>query len=179
MKKAVIKFSWIFLLFIASQSFAQKMVFPSSWEGNYQGELHIYGVDSITMKLTMKLVVQKKTDSVYDWKMTYLFNGKEDIRPYEIIVKDAEKGYYLIDEKNSILIDGYYKTGIFTSFFEVNQSFIISTYTKIDNAIIFEIIAADGKSKNISGNSEVEGQSIPEVTSFLVNGRQKAILYKQ
>jgi len=92
---------------------------------------------------------------------------------------DAKKGHYIIDEKNTIAIDSYFKTGIFTSFFKVMDSFIVSTYTKKEDSIIFEIISVDGKNSISTGNSEFEGKIIPEVNSYLVNGRQKAILIKQ
>ena len=76
------------------------------------------------------------------------------------------------------MINSYYKTGIFTRFFEVMDSFIISTYTKNKEDIIFEIIAADVKNPSITGNSKFNNEDIPEVKTFLVNGRQKAILKK-
>ena len=96
-----------------------------------------------------------------------------------MLFRSKTKGIYKIDEKNSIIIDSYYKTGIFTSFFEVMDLFIISTYTKDNEDIIFEIIAADGKNSSITGNTKFEEEAIPEVKTFLVNGRQKAILKKR
>jgi hypothetical protein len=92
---------------------------------------------------------------------------------------DTKKGHYVIDEENTIVIDSYFKTNIFTSFFEVQDSFIVSTYTKKENSIIFEIISADGKKITSSGNKVFEGETIPKVNSYLVNGRQKAVLLKQ
>jgi len=165
-------------VFLSFNGFSQES-FPASWEGNYKGELQIYGVDSIAMRVTMKLDIEKKTDSIYQWKITYDLKGKEDIRDYELKLVDAKKGHYIIDEKNTIAIDSYFKTGIFTSFFKVMDSFIVSTYTKKEDSIIFEIISVDGKNSISTGNSEFEGKIIPEVNSYLVNGRQKAILIKQ
>jgi len=126
----------------------------------------------------MKLDITQKTDSIYQWKMTYDFKGKEDIRDYELVLVDTAKGIYKIDEKNTIVIDSYYKTGIFISFFEVMDSFIISTYSKENEDIVFEIIAANGKDPTITGNSTNKEEDVPEVKSYLVNGRQKAILKK-
>jgi len=171
-KSITIVFFFLSLNLVAQESF------PSTWEGNYKGELQIFGVDSIRMKLTMKLNIAKKTDSIYQWKITYDFKGKEDIRDYELVLVDNAKGIYKIDEKNSIVIDSYYKTGIFTSFFEVMDSFIISTYTKSEAAIIFEIIAANGKNPSLTGSTKFNEEDIPEVKSYLVNGRQKAVLKK-
>jgi len=171
--------SIVFVLCLLSLNIMAQETFPASWEGNYKGELHIYGVDSVQMKLTMLLTIVKKTDSIYQWKITYDFKGKEDIRDYELALVDKTKGIYKIDEQNSIVIDSYYKTGIFTSFFEVMDSYIISTYTKSKEGIIFEIISASGKKPSITGNTTFNNEQIPEVISYVVNGRQKALLKKQ
>jgi len=165
-----------FVFFLLSLNLVAQETFPKSWEGNYKGELQIFGVDSVRMKLTMKLDIAQKTDSIYQWKITYDLKGKEDIRDYELVIIDKKKGIYKIDEKNTIVIDSYYKTEIFTSFFEVMNTFIISTYTKIDMDIVFEIVAADRNRIMISGNSKIKEEDIPEVKTYLVNGRQKAIL---
>jgi len=76
--------------------------FPKSWEGNYKGELQIYGVDSVRMKLTMKLDIVKKGDSIYQWKIAYEFNGKEDDIPLNSYVfsKWKTKSYFKKDSIN-------------------------------------------------------------------------------
>jgi hypothetical protein len=154
--------------------------FPKSWIGNYQGNLEIYTVDSIAMNIKMKLNIHALTkDTTYKWVITYFIKNEIDKREYELKVIDVKKGIYQIDEKNSILIDSYYKNEIFTSFFSVNDALIISTYSKNkDDTISFEIISANTKQKSISGGKKHNNEEIPEVTSYLINGRQKAILYK-
>ena len=158
---------------------AQKS-FPESWLGNYKGDLSIYGVDSVRMKIKMNLdIVKTSNDSIYDWTITYDFKGKKDVRAYSLVVIDKQKGQYQIDERNSIIIDTYLHNGkVFTSFFNVMESYIIATYTKEENDIVFEIISGDGKTVNITGNTKQGEEDIPEVAAYLVNGRQKAILKK-
>ncbi len=167
----------LFLMLLSSNLFSQT-TFPKSWEGNYKGELQIFGVDSVKMKLPMKLDILQKSDSVYQFKISYEFKGKVDLRDYELKIVDAKSGKYAIDEKNTIEIDAYYKMGRLTSFFEVSDSYNISTYTKINEDLIFEIISADGKNTTSSGKRKFESEDIPEVKSYLVNGRQKAVLRK-
>ena len=67
MQKGILKISLIFTFLIGFQVYSQQS-FPESWEGNYKGELQVYGVDSVKMKLTMKLDIQKK--------QILFFNGK-------------------------------------------------------------------------------------------------------
>lgn len=152
--------------------------FPTSWQGTYKGDLNIYTTDSVAMKVQMHLeIAPTEKDSVFIWKMTYIFNGNEDVRDYQLKLVDASKGHYIVDERNSILIDTYYRNGVLTSFFEVEKSFIISEYTKIGEEIHFDIISGINQ-PILSGNSEQKGGMIPEVLSFPVNGRQKAVLFK-
>lgn len=153
--------------------------FPDSWSGSYKGELQIYGVDSVKMKVEMQLdIAPAARDSVYNWKITYIINGKEDLRAYELHTVDVQKGHYRVDELNSIVLDGYLRAHIFTSFFEVSGAYIIASYTKEGDSIVFEIISGLSEPVNTSGNTKQGEETIPEVHAYLVNGRQKAILQK-
>lgn len=173
------KFVLISTLFFLFQSILlAQNGFPKSWVGSYRGQLHLYTIDSIAMRVDMKLdIAQTMNDSIFQWRITYIFNGNEDVRDYSIKVLDASKGAYLIDEGNSILINTYYRDGILTSFFEVEKSFIISEYTKIGEEIHFDIISGINQ-PILSGNSEQQGEIIPEVLSYPINGRQEAVLIK-
>ena len=155
--------------------------FPESWVGNYKGELFIYGVDSVKMKVYMELNISStKKDSVYNWTIIYDLKGKKDIRAYELIVVNREKGLYRIDEKNSIVIEAYLRNNrVLTSFFKVSESFIIATYTKENNNLIFEIISAKSDPASITGNTKSGEEEIQEITTFPINGRQKAIMEKK
>jgi hypothetical protein len=177
MRTKVLVLFLFFLLFVL-QVLAQQH-FPKSWEGKYEGNLQIFGVDSVRMEVLMKLEIYQKTDSLFSWNIIYSFNGNIDERNYELKLVDALKGLYEIDEKNSIIIPSSYKFDIFTSFFEVSENFIVATYTKRDNNIVFEIISADKTSFTETGNTNFQGQEIPLVTSFYVTGRQRAVLTKQ
>lgn len=175
--KCILKLAIIFCFLLSPNLFSQD-AFPKTWEGNYKGDLQIYGVDSVQMKLTMKLDIAQKSASIYHWKITYDLKGKEDIRDYELVIVDRKKGIYKIDEKNTIEIDSYYKYGTFTNFFQVSNSMIILSFTKENENLVFDLIAVDTKKTTSSGNDTFKGEEIPEVISYLVNGRQKAILKK-
>lgn len=177
--KFYIKLFFLFYTGIIFTSHAQES-FPESWLGKYQGDLMIYGVDSVKMKINMKLdIVKTANDSIYDWTITYNFKGSNDVRAYSLVVVDKEKGHYVIDEKNSILIDSYLSNNtVLTSFFKVMESYIISTYTKNKNIIVFEIISSKSSPVSSTGNTTVNKEDIPQVDSYGVNGRQKAILKK-
>ena len=82
--------------------------FPDSWVEKYQGDLMIYGVDSVRMKVEMKLEILKTAkDSIYDCGVS----GTPTFFVNDVFVdangKIAQKGHYRIDERNSIIIEGY------------------------------------------------------------------------
>ena len=168
-----------FIIISCSLGNAQQ-TFPDSWLGKYKGDLMIYGVDSVKMKVEMNLdILETAIDSIYDWTLTYDLNGKKDVRAYSLKVVDKQKGHYWIDERNSIIIDGYlHNNNVFTSFFKVSNSYIVATYTKKENSLLFEIISGDEGAATSTGNTIFDGEEIPEVKSYLVNGRQKAVLRK-
>jgi len=155
--------------------------FPQSWLGSYKGDLMIYGTDSVKMKLKMTVnIVKTANDSVVDWTIIYDLEGKKDVRPYSLVVVDKERGHYKIDERNSIEIDSYFhNNNILTSFFKVNESYIIATYKKIESTLVFEIIAGKLVPISITGNQMVNEEEIPQVDTFPVSGRQKAVLVRQ
>ena len=131
------------------------------------------------MHVNMKLNIHKKTDSIFPWKIAYAMDGNVDVRDYELHVKNFESGHFTVDELNSIKIDGYYRTGNFSSIFEVSNSIIVITYSKVEEGLLFEIVAGSSKNPLITGNQKHNNQDIPEVKSFAVSGRQRAVLIKQ
>ena len=72
--------SIVVVLFLLSSNLFSQEEFPKTWEGHYKGALQIFGVDSLKMKLEMQLDIFQKSDSIYQWKITYNFKGKEDVR---------------------------------------------------------------------------------------------------
>ena len=167
---------FVFIIMSCSLGNAQQS-FPDSWLGKYKDDLMIYGVDSVK---EMNLDILKTAiDSIYDWTLTYDLNGNKDVRAYSLNVVNKQKGHYRIDERNSIIIDGYlHNNNVFTSFFKVSNSYIVATYTKNENSLLFEIISGDERAAASTGNTISNGEEIPEVVSYLVNGRQKAVLRK-
>jgi len=154
--------------------------FPESWLGNYKGDLLIYSVDSVKMNVKMELKIAKtEKDSIFDWTIIYNIKGKKDIRAYRLVVVDREKGWYQIDERNTIIIDAYlYNNSVFTSFFKVGKSYIVASYTKKKDHLVFEIIAGKTEPVSITGKTKFKEEDIPQVDAYPVSGRQKAILFK-
>ena len=151
--------------------------FPDSWKGIWKGELHIFRdtgkVQSIPMELQILAMPQSEN---YSWTLIYGEKEGRDKRNYELRSVDPEKGLFVVDEKNSIEIEAYYFAGKLVSRFQVGESLLFITYEKRGGDLVFEVFAGKNLPVSITGNSEWEGQKIPEVRSFPVSTRQRAVL---
>lgn len=154
--------------------------FPRSWIGNYKGSLEIYGIDSVKMKANMELkIAATANDSIYDWHISYELNGKKDLRNYSLRLVDKKKGHYCIDEKNSIVLDSFlYNRDNLSSVFSVENNMIMVKYSFESDHIIFELWSVDQQKKNMTGKGVFDGNVVPEVSSYTINGQQRAILKK-
>jgi hypothetical protein len=170
----------LFLFFyFTNQSVAQEVHFPKDWLGSWSGKLDIYSGQNVVQQVSMRLNIHPTDrDSVWTWNICYGEDTIKGLRAYEIKVLNGEKGHYLIDEKNSILIDAFVQGNILISHFEVQSSHITSIYRRQDDELIFEIIVHKGDAIRSTGGTVVSGEEIPPVQAYQITGYQRAILKK-
>jgi hypothetical protein len=173
MKQFILAFSLFVFNYLA---FAQ-YTFPDAWIGKWKGDVTIYNGKGITQVVPMELQIAKG-DSAQQWKWTiiYLLKDKpKDERPYLLKCIDREKGHYIMDEKNSILLDAYYYGNVFYSSFEVQGTQLNVTYRMQGKNIVMEIFFGKSEAINTTGGTS---EDVPPVKSFAINGMQRAILKK-
>ncbi len=154
--------------------------FPTSWLGNWIGTLDIYSNKGIKQKVAIELeMATTDTPNVYIWAITYGEDKKAGRRDYLLRVKDAAQGHYVNDEKNSIFLDAFLIGNRLISDFSVQGSKLTSSYEKVDDKMIFDIIFGDEKVLSTSGNTIEKEDTIPSVNSFRVKGYQRSILQKK
>lgn len=150
------------------------------WMGNWQGTLQIYNHNGLTQTVPMQ-VRNFYTDTIgtYGWYLIY-GDVETGTRAYYLKTVDKEKGDYIIDEKNSILLQAQLIHNKMISTFEIQNNLITSIYTLLeDGKMEFEIFFSDTQSIAESGNTLFDEEEIPLVKSFPIGGYQKAILYKE
>ena len=151
------------------------LTFPEDYLGVYKGELEITnakGKQSVNMEFHLTA-----TDSVgvYNYILVYVIDGKPSPRNYTLKTINKEKGEYVVDENNGIVLDAKYVDNTLYSVFEVDDNLLITTERFHLDYMIFEIVFSGKNKKNvIEGNEE-----IPMVTSYPVTVTQKAYLEKQ
>lgn len=169
------KIALLILIIIFSQNFslAQEDKFPQDWLGVWKGTMTLDYSSGKYQEIACEVHI-KTTDStnVWKWIIVYGEGDKRQERKYELIAKDLEKGIYVIDEKNSIILDAFYANNTLISQFEVQNNLITSTYQKSGDIIYFQNLASKTKEPNKTGGKN----DIPEVISYPVTSIHRAKL---
>ncbi len=177
LKKLV--FVGLFFGLTSTLATAQSGPFPAEWLGNWRGTLEIHKPQSTGSQYPMKLQISQLDSAKYRFVLIYGQYDKIDERPYELLVINAAKGHYRVDEKNSILIDAYLFGSRLITWFSVGPSVLTVSYEKMGETIVFEVTSSGNKATLVSGGQPHQAQDIPTVNSFLVNGFQRAVLRRE
>ena len=126
------------------------------------------------MKVPMELHIHPLDSSVgWNWTLIYDLEEKRDVRSYELLPKDEVAGHYVIDEKNSIVLDAWRIDNTLTSRFEVAGNLLSIVYECRGEEMWVQIISGKNKTTPTGGSGD-----IPEVLNFPVGVIQRAVLHK-
>jgi len=100
----------------------------------------------------------------------------DDIRKYELIIKDPATSHYQIDEKNGIVIDAFYLNESLYTIYEVMGNNINLRYKMNQGAIEFDISMHKNKELSSIGDTIIGRDTIPEVSIFKIRNSQSATL---
>jgi hypothetical protein len=169
---------FIFFCFVSLSTKSQELMsqFPEDLFGIYTGNLHISSEKgNQTLPMEFHLVA---TDSVgkYTYTLVYGEGETKQIRDYILLEKDKEKGLYVVDENNGILLDVRVLKNKMYTLFEVNNTLLTTFITFEEKHLVFEIIATPTVNKRIThANDEAK----TEVISYPIATIQRAVLKKQ
>ena len=171
---------------------ASALALPEAWMGVWVGETqsrtpgtpsaprtpesHDAPATSVTSFRTELRIAPTEDPDRFTWVIIYGEGDARQVRPYEIVVIDRERGRYVIDEKNSIMIDmtlvAFEGASSLRSIFELGDVRIVASYTLRDGAIEMEFGTFGAHDDRVSGG---EGQ-IPEVRSSTLRAAQRGVL---
>jgi len=168
----------VFFFLISTSLFSQEdsLQFPEKYFGIYKGDLVINntrGTQTIPMEFHLK--AGDSTD-VYVYTLVYGANEQRQERNYNLLAVNAEKGEYVVDENNGILLDAQWVDNTLYSSFEVQGNLLTTTERFHENTMDFEITFSSKESKKVTGT---EGENPIEVISYPITVVQKAHLTKQ
>jgi hypothetical protein len=156
--------------------YAQTKGLPPDWHGHWRGQLQLMKPQGLGQVYPMQLIIRPLDSARYQFTIIYGEGAQAQERPYELLVIDAAKGHYRVDEKNSILIDAQLMGNRLITWFNVGTSTLAITYERVGDTIVFEVLSTTDKPALKSGGKKQKNQRIPSVNSFLANGFQRAVL---
>lgn len=163
----------------ANKDQARAPGFPSSWIGRWKGEMTVLGGDDGARApgFSMELVIAptEKPDR-YQWTIIYDGLAGRQQRNYTLVVQDAARGEFLIDENNGIVLPARELGGVLHSSFVVAGNRIHSREQLRDPGtssaqIEVELLTIAEQGPRTSG-----GDGVPEVKAWSPRSVQRGVL---
>lgn len=169
------------LLLMCLISSAQQLSFPQSFVGNWKGTLTWNRAEKATQQFTMRLNIQAVDSGRYTWQIIYgddnpSTGNKVDDRPYVLMPVDTAKGHWQIDERNTIVLDGYFIGNTFTSVFSVSGNIIVSKYELTAEGLMVSFTTYATNPITTTGGTSNE---IQPVDSYQVKSLQQGLLKRE
>jgi hypothetical protein len=156
--------------------------FPASWTGNWTGQLDIFNGNGKVQSVQMTIEIHPlDTSTTGRYAFGLIYGSKEqDWRPYELVPVDPKRGFYRVDEKNSIVMESFLYGSKLLCWFVVQNNRILCTYEKTDaETMVFEVVSGNEKPVSTTGKTTQGAEEIPEVNTYPVAVFQRAVLKKK
>lgn len=147
--------------------------FPKNWVGKWKGILHWHQglVQRDPVPMELHILPEDSTDH-YSWRLIY-GSQQSDNRPYLLKPFDKSKGHWLIDERNSIVMDQFLVGDRFTGVFTVQGNTIINNCWLSGDSLTVEFYNYQERPIALTGGGD---STIPKVKTYGVRSYQRAIL---
>jgi hypothetical protein len=158
----------------------QAQVFPEDWVGEWKGKLRIFQGPGETQQLPMELHIHPVDSSDnFSWTIIYGEDKEAGARNYQLEPIDPSQGLYRIDEKNSIVLEGYLIDSVFYQWFSVQGNLLLTRSQRIGpQVLVWEIVSGSLTPVSTTGGETIDGEEVPAVDAYPVRGVQKAVLTK-
>lgn len=151
--------------------------FPAAWQGKWAGTLEIFNQKGKVQSLPMELhLLPKGAAGAFTWTIIYGEDKVAGARNYELLPLDTAKGWYLLDEKNTIRMEAYLLDGKLFQWFEVQGNLLYTSTELVGEELIWEIISGSTTPVSTTGGQPFEGEEISPVKTFPVAVLQRARL---
>lgn len=157
----------------AQQNKSPNLPFPQNlvgkWKGNliwYQGLQQRPGV-----QMELHILPTDSTDQ-YTWRIIY-GTAQKDNRPYILKPFNKERGHWLIDELNSIVLDQFLIGDRFCGTFTVEGNTILNSYQLLGDSLLVEFYNYQEKPIVITGGGDT---TIPKIKTYGMRSHQRAVL---
>jgi hypothetical protein len=155
--------------------------FPDSWVGQWVGTLSTFAPpDSVRNRIRITLEIAREASGTgYTWRSVFNADTIRGVRPYRLLIDDANLGRYIIDESNGVLLDASYVDGVLTSVFQVKSVVLESRYFLRGDTLTHELTWWDAASSRTATGAGANAEGGAEVKSFRVQGMQRSVIVRR
>lgn len=155
------------------QSAQAQTPFPERCRGIWQGTMLMYNQNRLMDSVRVKLTVAALPDSTaWTWKTEYLSAKMPMTKDYIMRLQDLEKGLYLTDEGEGLVLTEHLFGDKLFGIFETSGYLLTSTYELRGNELIFEVTSGAKPAGEPSKDEEA-------VINYPVTFVQRVIFKKQ
>lgn len=149
--------------------------FPKNWIGKWKGNLSWFQGLQERQGVPMELhILPADSTDHYTWRIIY-GTGDKDNRPYILKPFNKERGHWLIDEQNSIVLDQFLLGSRLCGTFTVQGNTILNCYELQGNNLLVEFYNYQEQPIVITGGGD---STLPKVKTYGMRSHQRAILKK-
>jgi hypothetical protein len=145
-----------------------RQAFPDRCAGVWSGTMQIFRQGVVVDSVPLLLTIAPEKPGVWLWKTAYLSEKQPLVKDYRLLEQDAEKGGYLTDEGDGLLLHDYVCGNKMYSLFETGGLMLTATYELLGEALIFEVTAG----KKVAA-------AAAEVGNFQLLSVQRAVLRRR
>ncbi len=166
---------------IVSAPLAAQAPFPAAWAGEWQGTLTTtVPPDNTRNQIPVALrIAPEPGGGTYTWSTIFDADSVRGRRDYRLIVRDAARGFYAIDEGNDVVVESTYVDGTLMSVFQVGDRVLESRYELRGDTLVHDITWWSPQAVGGTGTRRAAGDTTASVQSFRVSGRQRAVFTRQ
>lgn len=163
------------VLAVAQKKSAAGSDFPKNWIGEWKGNMTWYQGLQERQAVPMELhILPSDSTDHYTWRLIYGTGGKDN-RPYILKPFNKERGHWLIDEQNSIVLDQFKLGSKLCGTFTVEGNTILNCYELVGDSLLVEFYNFQEKPIVITGGGD---STLPKVKTYGMRSHQRAILYR-
>ena len=158
-----------------------RTTFPASWAGTWDGTLTTWSApDSVRNRIPLTLTIAREdTGSAYTWRTVFNADTVRGVRPYRLIVRDAERGVYGTDEGNGLVLEARWLADALISVFQVGERVLESRYALRGDTLVHDIVWWNAKPVTSVKGEGPNAERGAAVMSFRVEGRQQAVMTRR
>lgn len=148
--------------------------FPAAWAGTWVGELEVFAASGAQPGATVELVIAPTDDPRrWTWRTTYDGAAGRVVKDYALLVRDAARGEFALDEGGEVELESRYLGGALYTWFDAGDARLTARETVIapgtgDERFTFELLSAP--------NAPVATLASGAITSFAPTIVQRASL---